>query len=160
MNDLSNILKDRHNKFYILTSLMKIEIDELILLIKVPENLEREIEEIKKAYICGKTSHMANEGWTYIYTAYIIGDYETVKDELKNGTDPETENNDGWTLLSHACYFGKKEFTQLFLYYGVDMTKINLFDYKQQLNLPDEFTCTSTNEDIRAYLIKDINYHR
>ena len=40
------------------------------------------------------------------------------------------------------------------------MTNISLFDYKRQLNLPNnEFSNSSTNNEIRSYLIKEINWN-
>jgi hypothetical protein len=40
------------------------------------------------------------------------------------------------------------------------LTNISLIDYKHNLNLPvDEFSISSTNDEIRSYLIKDINWN-
>jgi hypothetical protein len=40
------------------------------------------------------------------------------------------------------------------------MTNIKLIHYKRKLNLPnDEFSNSTTNDEIRSYLIKDINWN-
>jgi hypothetical protein len=40
------------------------------------------------------------------------------------------------------------------------MKNISLIDYKHNLNLPvDEFSNSSTNDEIRTYLIKDFNWN-
>jgi hypothetical protein len=39
------------------------------------------------------------------------------------------------------------------------MTNISLINYKRKLNLPvDEFSNSSTNDEIKTYLIKEINW--
>jgi ankyrin repeat protein len=101
-----------------------------------------------------------NEIVTPFYIACQEGHLEIIKYLIPLGIDMNKANNNGDTPLKIACHLSHLNIVKLLLYYDVDMTDITLSGYKTQLNLPnDEFSDNSTNEVIKFYFIKQINWN-
>jgi ankyrin repeat protein len=83
---------------------------------------------------------------------------EIVKLLISLDVDINKVNNDGTTPFYLACMNGHLEIVKsLLYYYDIDMTRESLSNHITKFNLPrDEFSNTSTNEDIKLYLITEI----
>jgi ankyrin repeat protein len=61
------------------------------------------------------------QGETSLFRAVKNGDIRTVKKLLRDGADPNAENNHKLTPLQHAAYWGESEIVELLLKAGADV---------------------------------------
>ncbi len=59
---------------------------------------------------------------TALHKAALVGNAERVKELLKKGADPNTQDKYGWTPLHKAAYWGRLDVVELLLVYGADPT--------------------------------------
>jgi serine/threonine-protein phosphatase 6 regulatory ankyrin repeat subunit C len=65
-------------------------------------------------------------GWTDLHEAALAGGAERVKELLKKGADPNTQDKKGRTPLHWAAYIGHFDVVELLLKHGADPNiKIN-----------------------------------
>ncbi len=61
-------------------------------------------------------------GWTDLHKVALLGDAERVKELLKKGADPNTQDEKGQTPLHIAASEGHVDVVKLLLVYGADPT--------------------------------------